>query len=92
MDIFKRRVQARNTSRPRERGYAIAPVQEESPNREITPRYKAFLEAGSKRSGTYTARETRARQLAAQREIVRLQGILQREKRTNRIRNQRSVV
>lgn len=91
MDIFKRRVQAKNVS-TRERGYAIAPPKEDSPNREVTPKYLAFLKAGSKRNGTYTARETGARQMAAQGEVVRLQGKLQTLKRAARIRKQREVV
>lgn len=76
----------------KERGYAIGPEKPPpSPNREVTPKYTAYLKAGERRNGTHTARETGARQMAAQSEVVRLQSKLQKMNRVERIRKQRGM-
>lgn len=49
--------------------------------REATKEYKAFRKAGEKRRGTFTARETGAREMAVQGEIGRLKEALGREKK-----------
>lgn len=53
--------------------------------------YQNFRKAGSKRSGTFTATQTGAKEMARQREVGRIKGLLSGLQKEERIRKRRAA-